>query len=76
VRLRTRGARDFLAVGGALIERTTPELQYLQTRWASLMSYGMTVDLLKEVLPISDDLTSVGLEGDVALRQRWETQRS
>jgi hypothetical protein len=35
-----------------LTERIAPELLYLETRWASLMSYGMTADLLKDVLPI------------------------
>jgi hypothetical protein len=35
-----------------LPERTTPELTYLQTKWASLVSYGLTVDLLEEVLPL------------------------
>lgn len=35
-----------------LSERTAPELLYLQTKWASLMSYGMTTDLLNDVLPI------------------------
>jgi hypothetical protein len=35
-----------------LLERTTPELKYLQSKWASLVSYGMTVNLLEEVLPL------------------------
>jgi hypothetical protein len=35
-----------------LSERTSPELLYLQTKWASLMSYGMTADLLNDVLPV------------------------
>lgn len=35
-----------------LTERSSPELLYLQTKWASLMSYGMTTDLLNDVLPI------------------------
>ena len=35
-----------------LTERMAPELLYLETRWASLVSYGMTADLLKDVLPI------------------------
>jgi hypothetical protein len=48
-----------------LSERTTPELQYLQTKWASLMSYGMTVDLLKDVLPISDDLSKAAIRNGV-----------
>src|SRR5689334_1739024 len=33
-------------------EHTAPELLYLETRWASLLSYGLTAELLKEVLPI------------------------
>lgn len=48
-----------------LPERTTPELRYLQTKWASLMSYGMTVDLLKDVLPVSDDLSTWAIRTDV-----------
>lgn len=35
-----------------LPERTTPELKYLQSKWASLVSYGLTVNLLEEVLPL------------------------
>jgi hypothetical protein len=35
-----------------LTECVAPELLYLETRWASLMSYGMTADLLRDVLPI------------------------
>src|SRR3954454_18346063 len=35
-----------------LTEHTAPELLYLETRWASLISYGLTAELLQEVLPI------------------------
>ena len=42
-----------------LPERTAPELRYLQTKWASLMSYGLTVDLLEEVLPLETNYASV-----------------
>jgi len=48
-----------------LPERTAPELRYLQTKWASLMSYGMTVGLLKDVVPISDDLSVTAIRKDV-----------
>ena len=48
-----------------LSERTAPELRYLQTKWASLMSYGMTLDLLKDVLPVSDDLSTTAIRKDV-----------
>ena len=38
--------------------RTAPELLYLETKWASLVSYGLTVDLLKEVLPVGATTTA------------------
>jgi len=47
-----------------LQERTSPELAYLETKFAALVSYGLTVELLKEVLPISQDLSTT------AIRQR------
>jgi hypothetical protein len=36
----------------ALGQRTHPELLYLQTRWASLVSYERAARLLKDVLPV------------------------
>jgi hypothetical protein len=47
-----------------LPERTHPELVYLETKFAALVSYGLTVELLKEVLPISQDVSTT------AIRQR------
>jgi hypothetical protein len=35
-------------------EHTAPELLYLETRWASLISFSLTVALLTDVLPIAD----------------------
>jgi len=37
-----------------LSERSTPELRYLETRWASLVSYGLTVKALRDFLPIDE----------------------
>jgi len=34
--------RTFSPLAERLPERSTPELRYLETKWASLMSYGMT----------------------------------
>ncbi|MBF0301378.1 MAG: ISKra4 family transposase [Oligoflexia bacterium] len=42
-----------------LTERTSPELSYLESKWASLMSYGMTTDLLQEVFPLNANISSV-----------------
>ena len=35
-------------------EHTAPELLYLESRWASLISFGMTTALLKDVLPVAN----------------------
>ncbi len=50
---------SFSPLADLLPTRTAPELQYLQAKWASLMSYGLTVDLLEEVLPIHVGSTTV-----------------
>ncbi len=42
-----------------LLERTAPKFRYLQTKWASLMFYGLTVNLLEEVLPRHAGTTTV-----------------
>lgn len=39
-------------------EHTSPERLYLETKWASLIPYEKTVNLLKDVLPISDKLNA------------------
>ena len=44
--------RSFSPLATLLPERTAPELLYLEAKWASLMSYGLTVNLLEEVLPL------------------------
>jgi len=33
-------------------ERTTPERRYLEAKWAALLPFGVTVDVLSEVLPL------------------------
>ncbi|MGF7213512.1 hypothetical protein GGE65_008156 [Skermanella aerolata] len=41
-----------------LTEHTAPKLLYLETRWASLVSFGLTADLLRDVLPVADTTNS------------------
>ncbi len=48
---RDQSARTFQPLAGLLPERTTPELACLQARFAALVSYGITADLLGELLP-------------------------
>jgi hypothetical protein len=56
---RQNQKRSFSPLTQRLPERTTPELKYLQTKWASLMSYGLTTDILEEVLPIQANTKTI-----------------
>ena len=38
-----------------------PELQYLETKFASLMSYGLSVQMLTEVLPIAEEINPTSI---------------
>ena len=49
---RDQPTRTFQPLAALLPERTTPELAYQQTRFAALVSYGITADLLGELLPL------------------------
>ncbi len=55
---RQLGRASFSPLAQQLPERTAPELVYLETKFAALMSYGLTVDILSEVLPIGDQLNT------------------
>lgn len=50
--------KTFGVLNERLPDHNCPELRYIETKWASLMSFGLTVDLLKDVLPISDSLNA------------------
>lgn len=49
-------AKTFSPLVALLPDPTTPELLFLETKWAALVSYGMTAQLLHDVLPIDDGL--------------------
>jgi hypothetical protein len=44
-----------------LSERAAPELVYLEARLASLMSYGLTVELLTEILPLKNQINTTSV---------------
>src|SRR5438128_1693267 len=50
------GPASISALTKLVSERSTPELQYLETRWASLVSYGLTVRALHDFLPVDEEL--------------------
>lgn len=43
----------FSVLNDWITEHTSPELQYIETKWSSLFSYGQTAKLLSDVLPVS-----------------------
>jgi hypothetical protein len=49
---------SFSPLAERLPERRSPELIYLETKFAALVSYGLTLKLLQEVLPIGQHLSS------------------
>jgi hypothetical protein len=53
---RPQATRTFSPLASLLPERTTPELVYLETKFAGLVSYGLSAKLLGEVLPLGRQL--------------------
>ncbi len=50
--------RSWSPVAALFPERSTPELLYQEVRWASLLSYGVTVKLLGDLLPMDHQLST------------------
>ena len=70
---RDQPARTFQPLAELLPERTTPELAYLQARFAALVSYGLTAALLGELLPLGRRLhPAVVRRGIYAVADRLE----
>src|SRR4051794_30890365 len=64
------GSKTFSPLTRLFTEHTAPELLYLETRWASLVSYDLTV--LKDVLPVDTRTNAATIRNHlhkVALRQ-------
>lgn len=67
--------RSFNPLANFLAERTSPELLYLESKYASLMSYGLSVKLLQEVLPIEGAINATAIRNNLhACAQRLEEE--
>ena len=53
--------KTFSPLVNVLTERSSPELVFLETKWASLLSYGLTTRLIKDVLPVHETLNAVSV---------------
>src|SRR5690242_14845734 len=63
---RPHETKTFSPLAELLPNHTLPELLFLETKWASLMSYGLTSNLLQEVLPIDAPVNTFTLRQHVA----------
>ncbi|MDF1530093.1 MAG: hypothetical protein P1R74_13315 [Sedimenticola sp.] len=53
--------KSFSPLASLVTERSAPELLYLQTKWGSLMSYGLSAEILADVLPMQTNSQTVTL---------------
>jgi hypothetical protein len=52
---------SFSPVAELLRERMAPEFAYLESKFAAKITYGLTAELLAEVLPIGGDINTAGV---------------
>jgi len=72
-RCQHHGPHSFSPLAMVLSERTAPELLYLETKWAALIPYRATSELLAEVLPFDHAMSTAVLRGNVhKVAQRME----
>ena len=53
---KPRKASSFRPLSALLTESVAPELLYMEAKWSSLVSYGMSLDALKDFLPLEGTL--------------------
>ena len=54
-------SRSFSPLAELLTERTAPELAYLESKFAAMISYSLTAELLAEVLPTGGNINVAGV---------------
>ena len=68
-------AKTFSPLTELLPDHVAPEMLWLETKWASLVSFGATADLLKDVLPIGEGLSPETLRRHLTrVAARMETE--
>ena len=62
---RDMSRKSFSPLAAALPGRLSPELEYLQVKWAAHLLYAVTTALLKETLPVDQAISISGLRNCV-----------
>lgn len=72
---RKEAHRSFSPLAELLTERTAPELAYLENKFAAMISYGLTAELLAEVLPTGGNINVAGVYRNVQrVAERMEAE--
>jgi hypothetical protein len=72
---QSHATKTFSPLAELLLERTTPEMLYLETKWSSLMSYDMTAKLLEDTLPMDAPVHASTIREHVcSVAQRLENE--
>ena len=69
--------KSFSPLSEWLSDKNSPELQYIETKWSSLISFEQTTKLLKDVLPISESENAATVRNhlhSIAKRQEKELE--
>ncbi len=74
-RCQHRKTTMFRPLTALLTESTAPELLFMETKWASLISYGLTAQVLKDFLPVDATLSATTIQNHtLAVAQRCEDE--
>lgn len=69
--------KTFSPLSDWLYDKNSPELQYIETKWASLISFEQTANMLKDVLPVGETENAATVRNhlhNIAKRQEKELE--
>jgi len=74
-RCQRRKATTFRPLNALVTGSVAPELLLLETKWASVVSYGLTAQVLKDFLPVDATLNATTIQNHaLAVAQRCEDE--
>jgi hypothetical protein len=74
-RCQRRKTTTFRPLNALLTDAVAPELLFMETRWASLVSYGLTAQALTNFLPVDATLNATTIQNHtLAVAQRCEDE--
>jgi hypothetical protein len=74
-RCQRRKTTTFRPLNALLTDAVAPELLFMETKWASLVSYGLTAQALKDFLPVDATLNATTIQNHtLTVAQRCEAE--